>query len=129
MKVTLIETFRAMFYAPFYAAEALGAYQAEGVEVEMKTSSASAQTLSTLTSGGGEVSWGGPMRIMLALDRNRDAGAAAFCKVIGPGSFFPDRPQARSGLYDVRPPGYASPRYPKCPRHGSVCSTISEAPA
>ena len=33
MTVTLIENFRAVFYTPFYAAFALGAYKAEGVDV------------------------------------------------------------------------------------------------
>jgi NitT/TauT family transport system substrate-binding protein len=36
MRVVLIENFRALFYAPFYAACALGAYEEEGLEVELK---------------------------------------------------------------------------------------------
>ena len=35
MAIRLSENFRALFYAPFYAAHAIGAYQAEGVEVEL----------------------------------------------------------------------------------------------
>ena len=31
MPITLIENFRAVFYTPFYAAFALGAYAAEGL--------------------------------------------------------------------------------------------------
>jgi NitT/TauT family transport system substrate-binding protein len=88
MKITLIENFRAMFYTPFYATEALGAYAAEGLEVEMRTSAASAQTLGALVSGAGEVSWGGPMRIMLARDADPQAGAVAFCEVVGRDPFF-----------------------------------------
>ena len=34
MALTLIENFRAVFYTPFYAAFALKAYEAEGVEVQ-----------------------------------------------------------------------------------------------
>jgi NitT/TauT family transport system substrate-binding protein len=34
--IVLIENFRAVFYAPFYAACALGEYQEEGLEVELK---------------------------------------------------------------------------------------------
>ena len=37
MKITLFENLRAVFYAPFYAACALGAYHAEGVQVEIVT--------------------------------------------------------------------------------------------
>ena len=34
MAITLIENFRAVFYTPFYAAFALRAYEAEGIEVQ-----------------------------------------------------------------------------------------------
>jgi NitT/TauT family transport system substrate-binding protein len=33
--ISLSENFRALFYAPFYAAHAIGAYAAEGVEVAL----------------------------------------------------------------------------------------------
>ena len=36
----MAENFRAVFYAPFYAAQALGFYAREGVEIELVTSSA-----------------------------------------------------------------------------------------
>ena len=36
MPIVLIENFRAVFYAPFYAARALGAYEEERLEVELK---------------------------------------------------------------------------------------------
>ena len=35
--ITLSENFRALFYAPFYAAHAIGAYAAEGVQVSCAT--------------------------------------------------------------------------------------------
>jgi NitT/TauT family transport system substrate-binding protein len=88
MKLTLVENFRALFYSPFYATAALGAYEAEGLDVQMKASPASAQTLAMVTAGSGDVSWGGPMRIMLALDRDPHAGAVAFCEVVGRDPFF-----------------------------------------
>ena len=53
MPITLIENFRAVFYAPFYAAFALGAYEDEGVEVEHKTSPAPSDTAKALLAGGG----------------------------------------------------------------------------
>ena len=59
MAVILIENFRAVFYAPFYAAAALGAYEAEGVEVNIKMSAAAGRALQLLTAGVGQVSWGG----------------------------------------------------------------------
>ena len=35
MTIRLSENFRALFYAPFYAAHAIGAYEAEGVDAEL----------------------------------------------------------------------------------------------
>ena len=36
--ITLSENFRAMFYTPFYAAHATGAYEAERVEIRLRES-------------------------------------------------------------------------------------------
>ena len=88
MPITLIENFRAVFYAPFYATAALGAYEAEGLEVNMKMSAAAEKTLHTLSAGAGEVSWGGPLRIMAALDKEPQGGYVAFCEVVGRDPFF-----------------------------------------
>ena len=54
MKLTLIENFRALFYAPFYAAAELGAWRAEGLEVGMITPKTSAETIQILAAGGAE---------------------------------------------------------------------------
>ncbi|MCC7079268.1 MAG: ABC transporter substrate-binding protein [Burkholderiales bacterium] len=86
--VTLIENFRAVFYAPFYAAQALGAYAAEGVEVRMTPSSDPGSTLASLNAGAGDVSWGGPLRILKALDHDRAGGYVGFCEVVGRDPFF-----------------------------------------
>lgn len=88
MQITLIENFRAVFYAPFYATIALGAYEAEGLEVELKTSSDAAQTAQSLIAGQGDVSWGGPLRLMMALEKNPRGAAIAFCEAVGRDPFF-----------------------------------------
>jgi NitT/TauT family transport system substrate-binding protein len=80
--ITLLENFRAVFYAPYYAAEALGAYRAEGLDVRMKMSPAAQTTLVSLNAGAGDVSWGGPLRIMSALDKDPAGGYVAFCEVV-----------------------------------------------
>jgi len=36
--IILSENFRALFYTPFYAAQATGAYAAEGVDVDIRLS-------------------------------------------------------------------------------------------
>lgn len=83
MKITLIENFRAAFYAPFYAASALGAYAAEGLEVEVKMSAELGKALQS-----GDVSWGGPLRVMAALDKDPKGGYVAFCEVVGRDPFY-----------------------------------------
>jgi len=88
VRITLIENFRAVFYAPFYATIALGAYEDEGLDVGLKTSSNAAQTAQALIAGQGDVSWGGPLRLMLALERSGGSAAVAFCEVVGRDPFF-----------------------------------------
>ena len=88
MRITLIENFRAVFYAPFYAAIALKAYADEGLEVDLKLSSDAAHTAQSLIAGHGDVSWGGPLRLMIALEKNPAGAALAFCEAIGRDPFF-----------------------------------------
>src|SRR5918995_4060359 len=66
--VTLQEPFRAVFYAPFYAALARGAYAAEGVEVRLLPGDAPAAVKDVVLSGAADFGWGGPMRLLLAHD-------------------------------------------------------------
>jgi len=86
--VVLIENFRAVFYAPFYAACALGAYKTEGLEVELKLAPELGKALQAVSAGAGQVSWGGPLRIMAALDQDPKCGYVAFCEVVGRDPFF-----------------------------------------
>jgi NitT/TauT family transport system substrate-binding protein len=79
--VSLIENFRAVFYSPFYAAIVLGAYDGEGLEVDLQKSPDPEKTLQQLSSGSGQVSWGGPLRILLAHDKDAKSEAVAFCEV------------------------------------------------
>lgn len=88
MPITLIENFRAVFYAPFYAAFALKAYESEGVEVRLAPSPAADKTLATLQSGSGQVSWGGPMRLLHAYDDNPASSLVSFCEVVGRDPFY-----------------------------------------
>ena len=88
MRVVLIENFRAVFYAPFYAACALGAYDAERLEVELKPAAELGKALQAVSAGAGQVSWGGPLRILAALDQDPKCGYAAFCEVVGRDPFF-----------------------------------------
>jgi NitT/TauT family transport system substrate-binding protein len=80
--ITLSENFRALFYAPFYAAQATGAYAREGVEVDMRLSSDPNRTAAALRSGEVDVMWGGPLRVLLTHDADPQSDVVCFCDVV-----------------------------------------------
>jgi NitT/TauT family transport system substrate-binding protein len=88
MAIRLSENFRALFYAPFYAAHAIGAYHAEGVEVELLPSADPARTASALFSGEIDAMWGGPLRVLLTHAQDPGADSVCFCDVIARDPFF-----------------------------------------
>lgn len=88
MLIKLAENFRAVFYAPFYATQALGFYAREGVEIELINSPAPAAAASDLLSGAIDLSWGGPMRVMKARDSDPDVPLVCFCEVAARDPFF-----------------------------------------
>ena len=87
MPLTLFEPFRAVFYTPFYAAHALGAYEVENVDVNTVTSGAEV-TVSGLIAGDTDVTWGGPMRIQYTYDQQPNCAVVSFCKVVTRDPFF-----------------------------------------
>lgn len=88
MSIALLENFRAVFYTPFYAAFALDAYKDAGLDVELKLSADPTHTIDKLVSGAGNVSWGGPLRLMEALQKGPAATPVVFCEVVGKDPFF-----------------------------------------
>lgn len=88
MQIKLIENFRAVFYAPFYAAEALGAYRAEGLDVVLTSARSAENSLQSMRAGVGNVSWGGPLRVLKGIDGDPGSGYVAFCEVVGRDPFF-----------------------------------------
>ena len=86
--ITLSENFRALFYTPFYAAHATGAYAKEGVEVELRPSSDPNRTAAALRSGKVEVMWGGPLRVLLTHDADPASDIVCFCDVVARDPFF-----------------------------------------
>lgn len=88
MPIRLMENFRAVFYAPFYATYALGFYAREGVEVELLTSDAPGDAVPKLVDRTIDVSWGGPMRVMKAHDQDRHSPLVNFCEVVSHDPFF-----------------------------------------
>jgi len=88
MPIRLMENFRAVFYAPYYATMALGFYAREGVEVELRTSDAPGDAVPKLIDGAIDVTWGGPMRVMKAHDQDARSPLVNFCEVVSRDPFF-----------------------------------------
>ena len=86
--IRLSENFRALFYAPFYAAHAIGAYRAEGVDVDLVSSPDPARTAAALRNGEIDVMWGGPLRVMLTRAQDPTADTVCFCDVVARDPFF-----------------------------------------
>ncbi len=64
-ELTLLEPFRALFYAPFYVAESRGAFARQGLQVRLLTAGTPTAAAEKLLSGEGQLAWSGPMRPML----------------------------------------------------------------
>jgi len=86
--IVLSENFRALFYAPFYAAYATGAFRDAGVEVTLRPSSDPAAAARALRSGEVDVMWGGPLRVMLVHDNEPGADLVCFADVVARDPFF-----------------------------------------
>jgi NitT/TauT family transport system substrate-binding protein len=83
MVIRLYENFRALLYVPFFAAHALDAYATEGVAVELMESPEPGLGARQVLAGEGELTWGGPMRILEIHERVPDCGLLGFCEVVG----------------------------------------------
>jgi NitT/TauT family transport system substrate-binding protein len=88
MAIVLQESLRAAFYAPFYAAVALGAYDEEGVEVRFLAAPRPGEAPHSLQSGAADVVWGGPMRVMTRYDADPACDLVCFCEVVTRDPFF-----------------------------------------
>lgn len=80
-QIRLQEPFRAVFYAPYYAALARNAYRDQGVVVELVSGTQPSLAKDSVLEGRAHLAWGGPMRILLAHDADpasplRNFGAA-----------------------------------------------------
>lgn len=88
VKIRLMENFRAVFYAPYYATHALGFYANEGVDVELISSNAPGDAIGLLANGTIDLTWGGPMRVMTAHDRDDQSPLVCFGEVVSRDPFF-----------------------------------------
>jgi len=86
--IRLSENFRALFYAPFYAAYATGAFSEAGVEVELVPSPSPPLAAKALRAGEVDVMWGGPLRVMMSRDSDPTSDSVCFCDVVARDPFF-----------------------------------------
>ena len=73
---------RAVPYVPFYLALAGGYWQSEGLDINHVVSPSTARTAMGLLDGSVEVSWGGPMRVMMHHDADPECPLVCFGQVV-----------------------------------------------
>lgn len=82
MAVTLQESLRGLFYAPFYAALARDAYAAEGVEVRFVSAPRPGDAATNIMDGTADVCWGGPMRVAQTYQQVPGCDLVSFAEVV-----------------------------------------------
>jgi len=84
--LTLFENLRTIGYVPFYLAIERGEWDREGIDVTVPLSPSTAYTAQALLDGVADVSWGGPMRVMMhhdaARERGEDCPLVCFAQVV-----------------------------------------------
>jgi NitT/TauT family transport system substrate-binding protein len=80
--IRLFENYRFVVYAPFYAAHAIGAYEEEGLAVELLPSPGPGKAEEALARGEVDVAWMGPIRIMKHHDDNPSSPLVAFAEIV-----------------------------------------------
>ena len=88
MAIVLSENFRALFYSPFYAASATGAFKAEGVEVVLKNAANPGDAHRALLDDKVDVIWGGPLRVLIDHNNDPKSTLVCFCDVVARDPFF-----------------------------------------
>ena len=110
MRLRLYENYRFVLYAPFYAAHATGAYEAEGLEVELLPSPGPGKAEAALVTGDADAMWMGPIRIMKAHERDPQSPIVAFAEVVSrdPFSLVGATPNPEFALPDLLGKRFAS---------------------
>lgn len=82
MTIILQESLRGLFYAPYYAAFALGAYEKEGVEVRFAEAPGFGNAPNGLFDGSTDAAWGGPMRVNQLYEERADCDVVCFGEAV-----------------------------------------------
>jgi len=80
--ITLYENLRTIVYAPFYLADRRGFWAQKGLDVAIQLSPDLVETAEGLLAGRADISWGGPMRVLLHHDRDPDCQLVAFGQIV-----------------------------------------------
>ena len=81
-EITLYENLRTTTYVPFYLAIVDGDWEKLGLTVDTQLSPATSETAQGLLDGRTDVSWGGPMRVMMHHDRDPDCPLVCFGQIV-----------------------------------------------
>lgn len=81
-RLVLCENMRAVPYIPFYLAFAGGYWESEGLDIDHVISPATSSTPLKLLEGSADVSWGGPMRVMMHHDADPKCPLVCFGQVV-----------------------------------------------
>lgn len=76
-EIVLYENLRACSYTPFYLAQLAGLFEAHGLHVDLRLSPSPPETAQGLIDRRADVSFGGPMRVMMHHDAARARGEAS----------------------------------------------------
>src|SRR5205085_5267917 len=98
MAITLQESLRAIFYAPFYVDLARGAFDAEGVEIKFVSSPRPQDAALRLMDGTVDVCWGGPMRVMETYQQVPGCDIVCFAEAVTRDPFLLMGREPRAGL-------------------------------
>ena len=95
----LAEPFRALFYAPYYLAEARGAFTRQGLDLRMETAGTPNLAAQAVLQGRADLAWSGPMRVMQQRAADANSPLKAFCAVVMRDPFMIVGRSAREGLH------------------------------
>ena len=96
--MTLLEPFRALFYAPFYLAEARGSFARQGIDLRMVTAGTTDRAAEMLLAGEADLAWSGPMRPLLLRSKDPGCTLRSFCAVVMRDPFLLLGPKPRPGF-------------------------------
>ena len=80
--VTLCENLRTASYIPFYLAHNADYWRNAGLDVKLWPAPDPKETAEALLEGRVSVSWGGPMRVMMHHDKDRNCPLVCFAQVV-----------------------------------------------